>query len=333
MGEPEVIRHVKANFSGGRKRKTRKRGGAGGIRFKRCKSYLDCDLMAGEVCELDNNNIKTCKIQSMGGSRHRKKTRKNKRRRKRGGVKESNAPDFHDTWSKDFPVQSKKDLQQQQLTHGKTNLVRGLFGFEPKKKKAALVHPIGGRKRRTRKRNRNRRSRKNKKSRKHKRSKKGRGIGPFGKQKPLSSENKPKTGDKVRVRGQAGWTVITPMNRAAIVCPPGNTSSNQCSFGEQEIRYNEMTKMGFMGQMGLKKAGGTKNRKSKKSKRSRKNKRSKKGRGWGRYGTQNRKPVNPTNPNYGDVYASDYRLPATPQNCNMCRQSGWPQGCPSRSKC
>ena len=118
------------------------------------------------------------------------------------------------------------------------------------------------RKRRTRKRNR--RSRKNKKSRKHKRSKKGRGIGPFGKQKLLSSENKPKTGDKVRVRGQAGWTVITPMNRAAIVCPPGNTSSNQCSFGEQEIRYNEMTKMGFMGQMGLKKAGGTKNKKSKK---------------------------------------------------------------------
>ena len=76
-----------------------------------------------------------------------------------------------------------------------------------------------------------------------------------------------------------------------------------------------------------------KNRKSKKSKRTGKNKRSKKGRGWGRYGTQNRKPVNPTNPNYGDVYASDYGLPATPQNCNMCRQNGWPQGCPSKSKC
>jgi len=120
---------------------------------------------------------------------------------------------------------------------------------------------LRGGKRRTRKR----RSRKNKKSRKHKRNKKGRGIGPFGKQKPLSSDNKPKRGDKVRVKGQAGWTVITPMNRAAIVCPPGNTSSNQCSFGEQEIRYNEMTKMGFMGQMGLKKTGGKK-RKSRKAK-------------------------------------------------------------------
>lgn len=221
---------VSACLSGGRKRKTRKRGGAGGIRFRRCKSYLDCDLMAGEVCEADNNNIKTCKIQSMGGSRHRKKTRKNKRRRKRGGVKESNAPDFHDTWSKDFPVQSQKDLQQQQLTHGTGNLIRSSLGLPLKKKKAAPVHPIGGRKRR----------------------------------KTLKKK---------------------------------------------------------------------KNRKSKKSKRSRKNKRSKKGRGWGRYGTQNRKPVNPTNPNYGDVYASDYGLPATPQNCNMCRQNGWPQGCPSKSKC
>lgn len=146
--------------SAGKKRKSRKRGGRVGAK---CKSYLDCDLMAGEVCEVDNNNIKICKIQSMGGSRHRKKTRKNKRRRKRGGVKESNAPDFHDTWSKDFPEQSQKDLQQQQLTHGKTNLVRGLFGFEPKKKKAALVHPIGGRKRRKTKAKKHKKTRKSRK--------------------------------------------------------------------------------------------------------------------------------------------------------------------------
>ena len=163
MGEPEVIRHVKANFSGGRKRKTRKRGGAGGIRFQRCKSYLDCDLMAGEVCEADSNNIKTCKIQSMGGSRHRRKTRKNKRRRKRGGVKESNAPDFHDTWSKDFPVQSQKDLQQQQLTHGTGNLIRSSLGLPLKKKKAAPVHPIGGRKRRKTKAKKHKKTRKSRK--------------------------------------------------------------------------------------------------------------------------------------------------------------------------
>ena len=80
----------------------------------------------------------------------RRKTRKNKRRRrKRGGVKESNAPSFHETWSKDFPEQSQKDLQQQQLTHGKTNLVRSMLGLNTKKKKAALVHPIGGRKRKS----------------------------------------------------------------------------------------------------------------------------------------------------------------------------------------
>ena len=135
---------------------------------------------------------------------------------------------------------------------------------------------LRGGKRRTRKR----RSRKNKKSRKHKRNKKGRGIGPFGKQKPLSSDNKPKAGDKVRVRGEAGWTVIVPMHRAAIVCPPGDhrppvtmagkpLTPHQCDVQGETVRYSEMTKMGFMGQMGLKKRGGKK-RKSRKAKKSRK---------------------------------------------------------------
>ena len=60
----------------------------------------------------------------------RRKTRKNKRKRKRGGVKESNAPDFD--FRKDFPEQSQKALQQQQLTHGKRNLIRSMFGLKPK---------------------------------------------------------------------------------------------------------------------------------------------------------------------------------------------------------
>ena len=91
----------------------------------------------------------------------RRKTRKNKRKRKRGGVKESDAPGFD--FTKDFPEQSQKDLQQQQLTHGKTNLVRGLFGFEVKKKKAALVHPIGGSKRRKTKAKKHKKTRKSRK--------------------------------------------------------------------------------------------------------------------------------------------------------------------------
>ena len=101
---------------------------------------------------------------------HRRKTRKNKRKRKRGGVKESKAPDWD--FSDDFPVQSKKDLQEQQLIHGKENLVRSMFGFEPKKKKAALVHPIGGRKRRktkAKKHKKNRKSRKRGKSHRRRR--------------------------------------------------------------------------------------------------------------------------------------------------------------------
>lgn len=91
----------------------------------------------------------------------RRKTRKNKRKRKRGGVKESNATDF--------PEQSHKKLQEQQLTHGKENLARSMFGLKSKKKKAALVHPIGGSKRRktkAKKHNKTRKSRKRGKSRK-----------------------------------------------------------------------------------------------------------------------------------------------------------------------
>ena len=45
------------------------------------------------------------------------------------------------------------------------------------------------------------------------------------------------------------------------------------------------------------------------------------------------KSVNPFNPNYGDHNANDYKLPVTPQNCQMCRNSGWPTGCPPKSKC
>ena len=97
----------------------------------------------------------------------RRKTRKNKRKRKRGGVKESDAPGFD--FTKDFPEQSQKDLQQQQLTHGTGNLVRGLFGFEPKKKKAALVHPIGGSKRRKTKAKKHKKTRKSRKRSKSRR--------------------------------------------------------------------------------------------------------------------------------------------------------------------
>lgn len=98
--------------------------------------------------------------------------------------------------------------------------------------------------------------RKNKRTRR--RRKKGSGIGPFGKQKSLSSNNKPKTGDKVRVKGEAGWTVITPMNRSALVCRPNQSIKSEFGIvcnNEEEVSYNDMTKMGFMGQMGFKKGG------------------------------------------------------------------------------
>jgi len=134
---------------------------------KNLKQFLSTHFTEVSTCLSGGRKRKTNKRKY-----RRRKTRKNKRRRKRGGVKESNAPDFHDTWSKDFPVQSQKDLQQQQLTHGTGNLIRSSLGLPLKKKKAAPVHPIGGRKRRktkAKKHKKNRKSRKRGKSHRRRR--------------------------------------------------------------------------------------------------------------------------------------------------------------------
>ena len=58
---------------------------------------------------------------------------------------------------------------------------------------------------------------KRRKTKKNKRRKRRKGGMTFGKQKPLSSENKPDRGTKVRGRGKAGYTVITPMNQAMLI--------------------------------------------------------------------------------------------------------------------
>jgi len=126
--------------------------------------------------------------------------------------------------------------------------------------------------------------RKRRKTQKNKRRKHRKGGMTFGKQKPLSRDNKPKRGDKVRVRGVAGYTVITPMNRAAEVCPPGKVDKSSgiamCMLEPEVVSYNEMTKHGFVGQNfpSLKKGGRKKRKSRKKSKRrTRKTKRRMKG--------------------------------------------------------
>ena len=109
-----------------------------------------------------------------------------------------------------------------------------------------------------------------KKQRKHRK-----GGMTFGKQKPLSRENKPNRGDKVRVKGVAGYTVITPMNRAAEVCPPGKDYKSDgitmCMVEPEVVNYDQMTLHGFVGQNfpSLKKGGRKKRKSRKKSKRRR----------------------------------------------------------------
>lgn len=125
---------------------------------------------------------------------------------------------------------------------------------------------------------------KRRKTQKNKRRKHRKGGMTFGKQKPLSSQNKPNRGDKVRVKGVAGYTVITPMNRQAEVCPPGKVDTSNgfamCKVEPEIVSYDDMTKHGFVGQNfpSLKKGGRRKRKSRKKSKkRRRKTKRRMKG--------------------------------------------------------
>ena len=117
--------------------------------------------------------------------------------------------------------------------------------------------------------------RKRRKTQKNKRRKHRKGGMTFGKQRPLSPQNKPNRGDKVRVKGEANWTVITPMNRAAEVCPPGKVDKSSgiamCMVEPEVVSYNEMTKHGFVGQNfpSLKKGGRRKRKSRKKSKKKR----------------------------------------------------------------
>ena len=116
---------------------------------------------------------------------------------------------------------------------------------------------------------------KRRKTQKNKRRKHRKGGMTFGKQKPLDSNNKPKNGDKVRVNGVAGYTVITPMNRQAEVCPPGKVDKSSgfamCKVEPELVSYDDMTKHGFVGQNfpSLKKGGRKKRKSRKKSKRKR----------------------------------------------------------------
>ena len=93
---------------------------------------------------------------------------------------------------------------------------------------------------------------KRRKTQKNKRRKHRKGGMTFGKQKPLSCQNKPNRGDKVRVKGEANWTVITPMNREAEVCPPGQVDKSNgfamCKVEPELVLYDDMTKHGFVGQ-------------------------------------------------------------------------------------
>ena len=128
----------------------------------------------------------------------------------------------------------------------------------------------------------NGRKKKRRKTQKNKQRKHRKGgmprIGPFGKQKPLTSKNKPNRGDKVRVKGEANWTVITPMNREAEVCPPGQVDRSNgfamCKVEPELVLYDDMTKHGLVGHTlpFLKRnkiKGGRKRKSRKKSKRKR----------------------------------------------------------------
>ena len=124
----------------------------------------------------------------------------------------------------------------------------------------------------------NGRKKKRRKTQKNKQRKHRKGgmprIGPFGKQKPLSSKNKPNRGDKVRVKKQIG---ITPMNREAEVCPPGQVDRSNgfamCKVEPELVLYDDMTKHGLVGHtlpfFINKIKGGRKRKSRKKSKRKR----------------------------------------------------------------
>ena len=144
---------------------------------------------------------------------------------------------------------------------------------------------------------------KRRKTQKNKRRKHRKGGMTIGKQKPFSTKNPPKVGDKVRVDNEANWTVVTSMNRAAEVCPPGKVDTSNgfpvCMVDPETIRFGapitqenpqglldshsqRMTKHGFIGQHlpFLKNKGGRKKRRKsrkKSKKRRRKTKRRMKG--------------------------------------------------------
>ena len=126
---------------------------------------------------------------------------------------------------------------------------------------------MNGRKKKLRKTQKN-------KQRKHRKGGMPR-IGPFGKQRPLSRENKPKRGDKVRVKGEANWTVITPMSRVSEVCPPGKVDKSSgiamCMVEPEVVSYDDMTLHGSVGKYfpSFKKGGRKKRKSRKKSKRKR----------------------------------------------------------------
>ena len=125
---------------------------------------------------------------------------------------------------------------------------------------------------------------KRRKTQKNKRRKHRKGGMTIGNQKPYSTIKPPNVGDKVRVDGKPNYTVVTSMNRAAEVCPPGKVDKSSgiamCMVEPEVVSYNDMTKHGAVGKYlpSLKK-GGRKKRKSRKKskKRRRKTKRRMKG--------------------------------------------------------
>ena len=118
------------------------------------------------------------------------------------------------------------------------------------------------------------------KKRKTRRKRRGGRFGPFGKQKPLSQDNPPKKGDKVRIDGDPGWTVTLPYpnGRAAKVCRTEEVTKSDfgylCGGEEKEVPYTNMTKRGSLGQMGLR--GGRKKQRKSRKKSKRKKRRKKK---------------------------------------------------------
>ena len=131
------------------------------------------------------------------------------------------------------------------------------------------THQIAG-KRKTKKRRRKRK----RKTRRKRRG--GIRLGPIGKQLPLSQYNPPKKGANVRIDGEAGWTVIVPMSRAAKVCKTKEVTKSDFGYlcggsSEKEVRYTNMTLRGLKGQMGF---GGGSRKKSRRKKRKNKKRKS-----------------------------------------------------------